>query len=562
MPRRSSFRRPSRPTPDPRTLHRALWACLLVLAACLPAAAQGDAWQATLVVPAADVTVTDDAVHLRVRGAETSYVEGLGWLSGWGFPAPVVREDGRVLIAPSVADALGVPHLGGVRTGADGATTRIVLDVPRATAGALVGARANGVLAPGEGRTIPLPGVLLPEGILLDAEGVVVRGLPADGDAPARIRVEAPEARFELFPLANPARVVLDLAPIGLATEPEAPEAPVPGPALPSIAPESLEPEVSDVAPGVVYRRTTAPGSEGPSVVHVVELDPLMTDLRVVGTSGEGRSVPDWASGGVAAINAGYFDPADFRAIGLRRIGGTLLSLPSRGRAAVGFGPTGTIVARADARVRIRIDGRLAVDAVVNGDTDLELSRAEGTSVGSPRQGVLTLTGDGSVASNGIGPARVPAGGAAIAYDPTVRPLALLDPGRRATVAVTLEPAALDDSAWAVEAGPLLVEDGRAAFAPEREGFARGQRILDQATQQSALGVRADGTVLFVVAEKMVAEDLVALFLDLDAVAALRMDSGSSATLVAGGRTVNRLLTRRVESAIVAVPNVDAGVAR
>ena len=538
----------------------------------------GSAW---LVVPAQKAVVSSDVVRLHVGGAETSYVAGLGWSSGWTLPAPTVREDGRVLIAPEVAEALDVPYLAGVRTGLDGATTRLVLDLPGAPEEALEPLRHRGTVGPAAPTTFRLPGVLVPDGVLLTRDGLIVRSVPADEDGPARVVLQAPEAQADVFPLTGPARLVVDLAPEGvpsaaaalgsdaapraapapLAPIPEGrvPEVPVPDDRVPE---DPVQGDPVAVASGVSYRRMHAPGTDGASTVHVVELDPRLTELRVVGRSGEGRPVAAWADGGVAAINAGYFDPGSFEAIGLRRIGGTLLSLPSRGRAAVGFGPTGTTVARADARVRVRVDGRVTVDRVMGSGDELSLSRAEGRAVGTPRRGVVTVGRDGRVRSNTIGPAEVPTGGFALVYDASIRPLALLDPGRRVSVGVTLEPNGLERSGWVVEAGPLLVQDGRPAFEPEHEGFARGARILDEATQQAALGVRADGTVLFVVAERMIAEDLVPLFLDLGAEAALRLDSGSSATLVAGGRTVNRILSRPVESAIVAVPVADAGATR
>lgn len=312
----------------------------------------------------------------------------------------------------------------------------------------------------------------------------------------------------------------------------------------------------------MTYLRRAAEALHGPTIVHVVELAPGAVELRVVGRSGEGRTVAGWADGAVAAINAGYFDPDTFAAIGLRRIGGTLLSWPSRGRAVVGFGAPGTVVARPSTRAIVRVDGRTVVDVPLEDGEPLSWSASEGARVGSPRHGVLVVGPDGRAIRNVVGPERVPESGSALAYDPDLRPLALVDPGQRVDVGAILAPGGLNRSPWVVEAGPMLVEDGRAAFAPELEGFARGQRILDEPTQQAALGVRADGTVLFVVAERMVAEDLVPLFLSLRADAALRLDSGSSATLVADGRTVNRLLSRRVESAIVAVTSASASTDR
>jgi hypothetical protein len=527
----------------------------------------------SLVVPPDVVAGGADGIALRTPSGQVGYLAGLGWTNGAALPAPDVDEAGRLRLAPEAAAGLGLPHLAGVRTGLNGATTRLVLDFGATDAAALEGARREGTVGPDRPLELALPGVLVPDGALVAREGLRLTALPAGGAEPARLRLTAPAAGATVFPLAAPTRLVIDLTPVppgaepppseavgpadaGRAEDPSGAVAAVPVPADP------IEPTPRELAPGVRYRTLGADGREGRSRVHVVELAPGAVELRVVGRSGEGRPVAAWADGGIAAINAGYFDPDGFDAIGLRRIAGTLLSWPSRGRAAVGFGPEGTVIARAGADVRVRVDGRLAAEARLAGDGPWAWSRREGDRVGSARTGVLVLAEGGRVLANRIGPRPVPEGGAALAYDPAVRALALVEPGQRVEVRAELTPPALERARWAVEAGPLLVQDGRPAFAPEREGFPRGRRILDEATQQAALGVRPDGTVLLVVAERMVAEDLVPLFLRLGAQAALRLDSGSSATLVADGRAVNRLLSRRVESAIVAVPAVSARDAR
>ena len=100
----------------------------------------------------------------------------------------------------------------------------------------------------------------------------------------------------------------------------------------------------------------------------------------------------------------------------------------------------------------------------------------------------------------------------------------------------------------------MLVSGGQPAFEPDQEQFERGQRILDQYTQQAAVGVKADGTVLFVAADNMIAEELVPLLLSLGAEQAMRLDSGGSTTLFVDGEVVNRERERRVVSAIVFVP--------
>jgi exopolysaccharide biosynthesis protein len=282
-------------------------------------------------------------------------------------------------------------------------------------------------------------------------------------------------------------------------------------------------------------------------------MEPGSGELRVVGESRVPRTVSQLASGALVALNAGYFDTANYAAIGLLKVDHGLLSLPSRGRASVAFSPAGPpLIDRLDADVLLYTSrGALSVGTAV-GD-GVVVARTAGALAGSPSQGVLVVK-DGVVVENKVGPRVVPAGGFALAYPPGNRDLALLDTGDEVAISTHLRPHGFDAAQYAVEAGPLLVQDGRAAFDPSREGFASGQRILDGLTQQAAVGVMPDGTTLFLVAETMRAEDLVPLFIGLGADRAMRFDSGSSTTLVVEGAVVNRASERKVVSAVVLVP--------
>ncbi len=553
------MRRPTGPNRPPRWTLHALLAPLL-LGVCVVAQGEpvgGDG----LVVPDELFAVRDGAVVFATPRGEVRYLGGIGWSDGSDLPPPRYDDAGRLVVDEPSARALGLPRIEGVRTGLDGSVSRIVVDLADVGPDHGAGLRAEAELADGAPYDLPLPPLALPEGVLLAYGEVTVRALPAGPDAPARLRIEAPGASLRAFPLEGPARLVLDLAPEGSDAR-FAPDAPAPAEEA-DPPPEAAPPHVESVADGVDYRRYVVPTVAGRSTVHVLELDPAQVTLRVVGSVGEGRTVLSWADGAVAAINAGYFDTSTFAAIGLRRIDGTLLSWPSRNRAVIGFVEDATVVARATARVRVRVDGILAADAVLDGDGPFDWSDVPGALIGSARTGVLVLDEEGTVVRNSIGPARVPRdGGSVLAYDASFRPLALAEPGARVSTEAHLLPQSLDAARWAIEAGPLLVAEGRPAFEPERERFARNVRILDEVTQQAAVGVRDDGTILFVVGERMVAEDLVPVFLDEGARDALRMDSGSSSTLVADGRQLNRLLARQVESAIVAVPSERTAEAR
>lgn len=489
-------------------------------------------------LPGATTTVTEDAVQIRFGVYHETYVAGLGWLSGMEADPPQVRA-GEALVNGSVLDALGVdtPRLAGVRfSGA--AEVRIVLDLEAIDAGRIESLRRSGKLAPGNSLTLDLPPLLLPEGDIDEIAGLKVELTPtATG---TRLTVSGPELDYDVFALAAPTRLVLDLMPYrDLSTVSQVEQT---------------------VAPGVKYRRFTAGSASGGSVVHLVSIEPGAGELRVVGESRVARTTSELASGALVALNAGYFDTTTFSAIGYLQVDHGLLSLPSRNRASIAFTEgVPPLIDRLNVIVRVRGPGGV-IEVGTAGQGGVNLVSSPGAFAGDPRRGVL-LVSDGIVRENKIGPRRVPEGGYALVYPPDNRELALLDHGDRVTLNTTIEPTSFQAARYAVEAGPLLVKDGAAAYDPELEQFQTGQRILDGLTQQAAVGVTSDGTTLLLVAETMRAADLVPLFLSLGADRAMRLDSGGSTTLVIGGKPVNRSGERRVVSAIVLVPKEQVAAA-
>ena len=343
------------------------------------------------------------------------------------------------------------------------------------------------------------------------------------------LSLRAGDAAYDVFALGNPTRLVIDVTPVSYA---------------------EVEEKTVELRPGVVYRHFAAPTEIGSSEVHALELSPQVGEFRVVGESEAPGPVSQLASGAFAAINAGYFDMQTFDAIGLLKVDHGLLSLPSRSRASIGFGQ-GTVIDRVAAKLSVRLGSKL-YNLTTYAET-VQVHTTEGQQVGHPTRGVITVA-NGRVTANRIGPLTVPEDGFALVYEPKIRDLALVNEGDPASYSVTFQPASFGTSRYAVEAGPLLVAQGQPAFEPDQEQFERGQRILDQYTQQAAVGVKADGTVLFVAADNMIAEELVPLMLSLGAEQAMRLDSGGSTTLYVDGEVVNRERERRVVSAIVFVP--------
>jgi hypothetical protein len=523
------------------------------------------------------IEVTDGAVTVTVGDTTLVYVDGLGWLADLVAPPPRVL-DGVAWVVPAVAAALGLlpeqsgrppsgdaappsvdgapPSAGGAPPSVDGAPPsagggqarlvgvrisgevdmRVVLDLEGLEVDALRGVGTVGRVEAGDALRLELPHVALPA--TLPATAGVIDLTWQQGVRRPSLALSGGGFAYDVFALAHPTRLVIDLLPDR------------------DGVPASGE-RVEALGPGVVYRTFRAQGSGGPSRVHVLEVAPGAGQWRVVGAPDEAQPTLRWADGGFVAINGGYFEPATRTAIGLLVVDGVWLSPPSRGRAVIGFGPDGVVIDRVQVRTGLWLDERLALSLDHELAEQVAVHATPGAWAGTGRMGALTVDASGVITANRVGPVRVPDDGRVIVYPPELRVAALAEPGTSVRTAVRLRPASLERVSHAVEAGPLLVQGGRAAFAPELEAFARGVRILDEVTQQAAIGVTGDGTVLLVAAEAMVAADLVPLMLDLGAVDAMRLDSGGSTTLVADGRVLNRLTERAVANAIVWLPEAE-----
>ncbi len=484
-------------------------------------------------LPGATASLSDDAITVSYGGRTLTYVAGIGWSEGIDAPPPLV-VGAEVALGSAVLAALDVylPRLLAVRTSGE-AEVRIVLDLHDLDPGVLAGLSGEGALGVGQPLTLTLPQLLLPLAQPEEFAGIELQLVSGTGQT--QFTAVGPAMTYRYFPLTAPNRLVLDLIPQRQFDLPELEQA---------------------LGPGATYRRINYRSGSGGSVVHVVSVAPGFGEFRVVGASRGAATVPQLASGAPIAINAGYFDTATFDAIGYLLVDHGLISLPSRNRASIAFGDGPPVIDRVRASVKLHTPTGLVELALGNGERTGVVS-VPGAFAGAPDMGVLVVA-EGLVVENKIGPRRVPnvPGAYALVYPPVNRQLALLDTGDRVFLDAMLEPASFEGARYAVEAGPLLLQGGLNAYRPDLEGFAVGQRILDGLTQQAAIGVRADGTVLMVVAETMRAEELIPLFQLLGARDAMRLDSGSSSTLVVDGRVVNRRTLRRVVSAIVYLPTV------
>lgn len=521
-------------------------------------------------VPAALVRQTAEAVEIRVpSGGMLTFVLGVGWVTHPDFSQPVINQDGIFVqrdvaqflglannqpvklqpapdfspvtpntnledttaptpILPELLEETGPPGISNIRFGGTG-SIRIVLDIIGMPSTALQSAVKQGQLNEGSVLELMLPRLELPPEPPEPYNGIDLEIFNTPNNT--QVRISGPKLSYRVYLLQDPNRLVIDLIPLVFA---------------------EVTPESKELRPGVLYKRYAAPSSAGSSGVHVLEIAPNAGEFRVVGKHGQGLPLSQLASGAFAAINAGYFDTQNFVAIGFLKVDYGLLSYPSRNRASIAFGTT-PVIDRVNAKINVRINNRLYYTQPTQDATTVVHTQA-GVSVGNETKGVIVVQ-NGVVLENKIGPRTVPANGFALVYEPDIRELALINAGAQAAIEIEFQNPSFASSRYAVEGGPLLVQNGQAAFNPELENFNRGERILDQYTQQAAIGVKADGTVLMVTADNMVASDMVNLMLSLGAHSAMRLDSGSSTTLYADGKIINKTTPeRKVVTAIIFVP--------
>lgn len=437
--------------------------------------------------------------------------------------------------APVTEDKTGPARATNIRFGGSG-SIRIVFDLAGVVDRTALGrAVQQGRLEEGQRLELSLPPLQLPIGDIEPYQNIEVTAQTTATET--RVSILGPTMNYRSYILEGPLRFVIDIVPLSFA---------------------NITPETREIRPGIIYKHYAAPSSAGSSGVHVVEIAPNTGEFRVTGTSGIGMPLTTLASGSLVGINAGYFDTQNFAAIGFLKVDYGLTSFPSRNRASIAFnGMQPPLIGRVDAQLNVRINGQLYFSQSVGETNDnLAVHTQANALVGNPSKGVITVSG-GRVLENKIGPRPVPPGGFALVYEPDIRELALVDEGNQAAIEVQFAEPAFGNSRYAVEGGPLLIQNGQPAYQPDLEHFKQGDRILDGYTQQAAIGVRPDGTVLLVTADNMVAADLIPLFLSLGADRAMRLDSGASTSLYLEGKIVNRQTAeRRVVTAIIFVPNL------
>ena len=319
----------------------------------------------------------------------------------------------------------------------------------------------------------------------------------------------------------------------------------------------------TSVARGIVHRQIQDKGM----LTNILAVSPEAVDIRPYRALSAGIGTETLVSlarrhKALAAINGGFFEMVGtFRgeSVGALKIDGEWVSEPEQGRAVIGF-------RRVDGKIEAYID-RIALrqELVLPSGETLRIdgmNRNRGRNelvLYRPHFHIVTLTmpdgvevvvRNGEVVGihEGQGSLRIPADGYVLSASGKKRGelLSHIAEGDGVQIRETIIPERVGDSnLWAsfvhiVGGGPLLLQDGTASStqAYEREGFDRAFHSFWH--PRTAVGKKADGTLLFVtltaaeagVRRGVMLTRLAELFLEWGAMDALNLDGGNSSMLV------------------------------
>ena len=317
------------------------------------------------------------------------------------------------------------------------------------------------------------------------------------------------------------------------------------------------------VARGITHRQIQDKGM----LTNILSVSPDAVDIRPYRALSTGIGTETLVSlarrhKALAAINGGFFEMAGtFRgeSVGALKIDDEWRSEPEQGRAVIGLRTVdGTIEASID-RIALRLELVLQNGKIVPIDG---MNRSRGRNelvIYRPHFHVVTLTMPDGVEAvvrngevvgihNGQGSLRIPADGYVLSASGKKRGelLSHIAEGDTVQIHETIIPERVGDSElWSsfthiVGGGPLLLQDGIALStkAYEQEGFDRAFHSFWH--PRTAVGKKADGTLLFVtitateagVRRGVMLSRLAELFLEWGATDALNLDGGNSSMLV------------------------------
>jgi len=304
-----------------------------------------------------------------------------------------------------------------------------------------------------------------------------------------------------------------------------------------------LQPELSEkVARGIRYREFWA-WTPKPKRLYVLEADQGSWRLDTIGFPGATAMLPQMAPKALAVLNGSYFDPRTSTPIGLWVKNGTALNLPY-GRSALLW---------EDDRLSIE-QPKFAINVVVpsgkNYPVGVNLWKARYTVQTTPGKAgkagrYIHVVQGNKVVSTLPGPTILKPGQWALTYSMKDKPIA--HTGQTLRIYTNLE------FRNGLEAGPILLREGKNVFNPKNEIFRDKNPILSVA-YQSAVAWTKEGKLMFIVSDPMTPGVLARVLLQQKVWGAIRMDGGSSAQLWVKGRLRSPTGGRPVVNGLVLYP--------
>ena len=375
---------------------------------------------------------------------------------------------------------------------------------------------------------------------------------------------------YNLGNLMNPARVFLDVAPVG--TNPSEPT-PVPTPVKPTTpatptqgtggdaaAKEPKKPALpilkeETIAPGLMQRTYIYADEDGQVTSYFVEADPVKYSVRPALARGiiPGRQTVTGIArdtNALAAINASYF-ASNGEILGVTKIDGTIVGTTYYDRSAFGVMPDGSFVFGT-----VSYNGTVKIDQITlpvsgvnaeRGENGLIIyNRAYGRTTGTNPYGLEYVIREGRVAEINTNDSAIPSDGYVVSVHGSSMD-AFAAAGTRVGDPTMLREetgAMWDRAVQIVGAGPRLVENGRVHVTAGEEEFPGDIRY--GRAPRSAVGVTAGGKIVFAVVDGrqehshgLTLTEFAELLVKFGVQNAINLDGGGSSALYVKNEVVN-----------------------
>jgi exopolysaccharide biosynthesis protein len=297
-----------------------------------------------------------------------------------------------------------------------------------------------------------------------------------------------------------------------------------------------------------------------PQSIHWIEVDPGGVELVAVVARGQvlGKETPSSMArrhDADAAVNGGFFvvrGPFAGEFDGLFAWEGRIISEPVHRRSSFAFCPDGRVWIDQFDLATVAHLGRTSVD--VDG-INRHRSREEAvlfTSEFGPttiNEGPELVVDEGRIVKLADGGSRIPAGGFVLALS---EPIPDVAPGTEVRLenrlAARMSGADIEsDGCSIVSAGPALIRDGQVLDDYEAESPKFGPGFSLKRHPRTAVGIREDGSLIFVVVDGrqeglsvgMTLPELASFLKDKGAWDAYNLDGGGSSTMIVNGEVVN-----------------------